>query len=124
MPLLTILALASATPSIAAIAVPAAKTTTERIQLGFYHFRGNRVRVSFEKRIVVDKTIAAPPKGDRSGISDFEWVEISGCGTLTVTNGRLSKSQRLCAGAGTKSVKIDAGPPLTMTLLKSYQGID
>jgi hypothetical protein len=89
-----------------------------------YHFRGTKVRVTYEKRVILDKVIAAPPKGDRSGISDFQWVEISGCGTLTVTSGRAVATKRLCPREGTKSVKIDAGPPLTLTMMKAYQGND
>jgi hypothetical protein len=52
------------------------------------------------------------------------WVQLSGCGTLTVTSGKENVSQRLCVGRDTKSVKIEAGPPLKITLLQVLQGID
>jgi hypothetical protein len=119
-----LLALAAAAPIAASAPVPAVKPGAERVQIGFYRFRGTRVRVSFEKRILIDKVIAAPPRGDRSGISDFTWVQVSGCGTLTVTTGRTITSQRLCPRDGTKSVKINAGPPLTLTMLPTFQGDD
>ncbi len=124
MPLSTLIALTLAAPITATVTRPAARVAADRIQLGFYRFRGNRVRVSFERRVIVDKVITAPPPGDRSGISDFVWVEIVGCGTLTVKTGQASVAQRLCPRDGVKSVRIDAGPPMTLTMLPTAQGND
>jgi hypothetical protein len=119
-----LLALASAPPIDHTKNMVASQPKAVRVQLGFYRFRGNRVKVLFDNRQIVSKIVAAPPRGDRSGISDFVWVELSGCGTLTVTAGTERASQRLCAGRDTKSVKIDAGPPTKVTLLKNFQGND
>jgi hypothetical protein len=119
-----LLALASATPIDHSNTMLVSGTSTERVQIGFYNFRGSRVRVLFNKRQIVNKIMTAPERGDRSGISDFAWVNISGCGTLTVTVGKKTVSQAFCAGRSAKGVRIDAGPPLKITLLQTFQGID
>jgi hypothetical protein len=98
--------------------------SADRVQIGFYNFRGNRVRVLFNKRQIVNKITFAPERGDRSGISGFALVQISGCGILTVIAGKKSVSQEFCAGRSAKSIRIDAGPPLKITLLQTFQGID
>jgi hypothetical protein len=119
-----LLSLVSPTQIDHTIAMLSPTPAAERVQLGFYHFRGNRVQVLFDKRQIVNKIIAAAPRGDRSGISDFVWVQLSGCGTLAVVVGKESVSQRFCAGRSAKSVKIEAGPPLKITLLQAFQGND
>jgi hypothetical protein len=119
-----LLALSSVTPIDHSDSMTALQPSADHVQIGFYHFRGSRVRVLFNKRQIVNKIMTAPERGDRSGISDFALVQISGCGTLTVIAGKKSVSQEFCAGRSAKSIKVDAGPPLKITLLQNYQGID
>jgi hypothetical protein len=119
-----LLALASVTPISHSNGMLVSGTSAERVQIGFYNFRRNRVQVLFNKRQIVNKITFAPERGDRSGISGFALVQISGCGTLTVIVGKKSVSQEFCAGRSAKSIRIDAGPPLKITLLQTFQGND
>jgi hypothetical protein len=119
-----LLTLASTTSIDRTTNMAALQPTSDRVQIGFYNFRGNRVQVLFNKRQIVNKITFAPERGDRSGISGFALVQISGCGTLTVIAGKKSVSQEFCAGRSAKSIRIDAGPPLKITLLQTFQGID
>jgi len=114
-----VLAMTELTPAAVGAGAPAA-----RVQLGFYHFNGNQVTITFEGKRILSKVVPAPPKGDRSGISDFTWVSLARCGDLAVMVGRSKTVRRVCPGEGDKSVRIDAGPPLVVTVLKVHHGAD
>ena len=95
-----------------------------RIQFAFMHFKDDAVRVAIDKDIVVNREMTVMPENERSGFAHFEQITMPACSTVTVQSKQQTLTKDICLADTTKSITIDAGPPLTLTQQNYYQGQD
>jgi hypothetical protein len=109
-----------------AAATPPKETKQVRIQLAFMHFNNDQVKVTIGGNIAVDKAMTVAADNERSGIADFAQVEMPTltCSKVTVQTKTQRLQQDICLEPETKSIIIDAGPPLTLTQKSEFQGQD
>jgi hypothetical protein len=94
------------------------------IQLAFYPFAGEHVRVTVDGKTAFDRTIAVARGNARLGLAAVAQIELPECSDIVVKTGHGQVAERICLTAGTKSVVIDAGPPLTIAAQDRYNGVD
>jgi hypothetical protein len=107
-----------------AAATPPKETKQVRIQLAFMHFDNDQVKVTINSNVAVDKAMTVAADNERSGIADFAQVEMPTCSKVTVQTKSQRLQQEICLNPETKSIIIDAGPPLTLTQKSEFQGQD
>ena len=95
-----------------------------RVQLAFMHFSDDHIRVAIDGNTAVDRAIDVAPDNERSGIAGFEYIEMPACAKIEVQSNAERISQDICLDPDTKSITVDAGPPLTLTQQTYFQGVD
>ena len=95
-----------------------------RIQFAFMHFKDDAVRVTIDKDIVVNREMTVSAENERSGFAHFEQITMPACSTVTIQSKQQTLTKDVCIADTTKSITIDAGPPLTLTQRNYYQGQD
>ena len=105
-------------------ATPASAKPQPKIQFAFFHFNNERVRLTVDGKTVIDRLMTVSRDNLRYGLAAFVDVSLPACADIVVTTKRQRLAQRLCRTGQTKSVIIDGGPPLTVTMKDRYQGLD
>jgi hypothetical protein len=95
-----------------------------RIQLAFMHFLKDQVRISVNGKVLYNKPLSVAPENKQSGIAGFAQIEMPHCADIVVQSKRQRFVQRLCLAANTKSLIIEAGPPIKLTQNPDFQGLD
>jgi hypothetical protein len=103
---------------------PGGKAASVKIQFAFFHFKGEHVTVTVDGRTAFDRTISVAPDNARLGLAAVAQVELPECADIVVKAARGKVAERLCLTAETKSIVVDAGPPLTIAAKDRYQGVD
>jgi hypothetical protein len=95
-----------------------------RIQLAFMHFQKDQVRISINGKVLYKKPLSVAPENKQSGIAGFTQIEMPRCVDIVVQSKQQRFAQYLCLAANTKSIIIDAGPPIKLTQKPHLQGLD
>jgi hypothetical protein len=107
-----------------AAAVPPKEAKPVRLQLAFFHFKNDQVRVTVNGKTAFDRAVTVAPDNARYGLAAVAQIDLPACADIVVTTKRHRVAQRLCVTAATKSIVIDGGPPLTIAAKDQYQGDD
>jgi hypothetical protein len=107
-----------------AAAAPPADVKPVRMQFAFVHFKNERVRVAVDGKPVFSQKVPAADVHWPRGLMAFAQITLPPCANIVVTAAHQRLARRLCRTAATKSIVIDGGPPLTLTAMDQYQGLD
>ena len=106
-------------------AAPAKKEAKPiQIQFAFFHFKNDRVRVSVNGKMMFDRVVTVTSESGRFGLAAVAQIKMPNCAEVIVTTRRQRIVRPVCLTATSKSVVVDAGPPLTMTVRDDFQGND
>ncbi len=95
-----------------------------RIQFAFMHFNNEQVKVSIDDNVTIDTVMNVEAVNERSGIADFDQVEMQNCSKVSIETKSQRLQQKICLNSDTKSIIIDGGPPLSLTQKNQFQGQD
>ena len=105
-------------------AAPERGGSPAKMQVAFYHFQDDHVRVTVDGKPVFDKAVTVAPDNARLGLAAVAQIDLPACSDIAVTSKKGKASERICLTAQTKSIVIDGGPPLTIAAKDQFQGAD
>jgi hypothetical protein len=114
----------AATVSCAVAAPPKKEAKLAQIQFALFHFKDDRVRVAVNGKTVFDRAVNVTSESGRYGLAAVAQIKMPDCADIVVTTKRQRLAKRVCRTANTKSIVIDAGPPLTILAKDEFQGDD